>query len=93
MKLLIILACLAPAIEGSDHLEPNTIVDLPPDTARAIVHAGKALYVDPKDDPSKLKVNTAPEARIEAVRKAIKAAARAGARKGAAGDEPPPGDA
>lgn len=88
MKILITQACAAPAMEGSDHHDANTIADLAPDIARAIVQAGKGLYVDPKDDPSKIKGATAPEARIEAVRAAHKAAARAA--KKSEGEAPSP---
>ena len=77
MKALITQDCFAPAIDGSAHLQANTVVDLEVDTVRALVHAGRALYVDPKDDPSRIKQNTAPESRVEAVRAAVKAQTKA----------------
>lgn len=77
MKTLIIQDCFAPGIDGAVHLQANAVVDLDVDTVRALVHAGRALYVDPKDDPSRVKQNTASEARVEAVRSAMKAAAKA----------------
>ncbi len=77
MKLLIISACAVPSIDGPTHLEPNILVDVETDTARALVHAGRGLYIDPKDDPSRAKVHVAPESRVEAVRQAAKAAAKA----------------
>ena len=73
MKILITQDCAAPAMEGTQHLVVNVVVELEPDTVRAIVHAGKGLYVDPKDDPSRIKSATAPEARVAAVRAAMKA--------------------
>ena len=74
MKILITQDCAAPSMDGALHLPANTLTELETDVVRAIVHAGKGLYVDPKDDPSKIKGQTASEARIEAVRRALKAA-------------------
>lgn len=76
MKILITNACAAPSMDGPVHLDANTLVDIEPDNARAIVAAGKGLYIDPKDDPSRTKVSTANEARVEAVRAALAAAAK-----------------
>ena len=76
MKILITQDCAAPSLDGSVHLPANSLVEVEADTARALVHAGRALYVDPKDDPSRIKQNTAPESRVEAVRSAIKAQAK-----------------
>lgn len=76
MKVLITQDCAAPGLDGPQHLSANSIADLEAEVVRAIVHAGRGLYVDPKDDPSKIKAQTAPEARVEAVRKALKAAAK-----------------
>lgn len=76
MKALITQDCFAPAVDGSAHLQANDVVELDADTVRALVHAGRALYVDPKDDPSRAKARTAPESRIEAIRAAFKAASK-----------------
>ena len=92
MKILITHDCAVPAMDGPAHVDANTLADLETDTARAVVAAGKGLYVDPKDDPSRAKVSTASEARIEAVRAAIAAARKAAKREPAptgAGTEPP----
>jgi hypothetical protein len=77
MKLLITAACAVPSMDGPQHLEPNILVDVDTDMARALVHAGRGLYIDPKDDPSRAKVHVAPESRVEAIRQAGKAAAKA----------------
>lgn len=77
MKTLITSDCFAPGIDGAVHLQANSVVDLESDVVRALVHAGRALYIDPKDDPSRVKQNTAPEARVEAVRAAMKSATKA----------------
>ena len=76
MKLLMIQKCAVPTVDGPAHIAANTLVDIDTDSARALVQAGRALYIDPKDDPSRAKVSVAPEARVEAVRKAAKGAAR-----------------
>jgi hypothetical protein len=76
MKILITQDCAVPSLDGPQHVPANTLQDFEADVVRALVHAGRGLYVDPKDDPSKVKVNTAPEARVEALRKALKAAAK-----------------
>lgn len=85
MKLLITAPCAAPTIDGPAHYDANTVAEFETDTAHAIVAAGKALYVDAKDDRSRTKVATATEARIEAVRAAQKAA-RAAAKAAGAGN-------
>lgn len=77
MKTLITQDCFAPGIDGAVNLQANSVVELDVDTVRALVHAGRALYVDPKDDPSRVKQNTASESRVEAVRAAMKPAAKA----------------
>jgi hypothetical protein len=76
MKLLMIQKCAVPTIDGPAHIAANTLVDIDVDAARALVQAGRALYIDPKDDPSRAKVSVAPEARVEALRKALKSAAK-----------------
>lgn len=76
MKTLITQDCFAPGIDGAVHLQANSVVELEVDTVRSLVHAGRALYVDPKDDPSRVKQNTAAESRVEAVRVAMKPAAK-----------------
>lgn len=78
MKLLITQACATPSMDGPVHLDANTLVDVETDNARAIVAAGKGLYIDPKDDLSRTKVSTASEARVEAVRAALASARKAG---------------
>ena len=76
MKILITQDCAAPSMDGPVHLDANTLVDIEPDSARGIVAAGKGLYIDPKDDPSRVKVAPASESRVEAVRAALAAASR-----------------
>lgn len=73
MKILITQDTFVPAIDGAQHCAANSVVDVETDTAHAVVSAGKGLYVDPKDDRSRAKGQTASEARIEAVRAALKA--------------------
>jgi hypothetical protein len=77
MRVLIIADTFAPSIDGPAYLSTNTIADCEVDSAVALVHAGKALYVNDKDDKSKLKMRTAtPEQVADAVEaaKAAKAA-------------------
>lgn len=85
MKILITQDCACPSMDGPVHLDANSLVDVETDNARAIVAAGKALYIDPKDDPSRAKVSTASESRVEAVRAAL-----AAARKGKKAEAPAP---
>jgi hypothetical protein len=82
MKLLITQDCAAPSMDGAAHLSANSVVEVEADVARGLVHAGRALYIDPKDDPSRIKASTAPEARVEAVRQALKAAAKSAKAEG-----------
>lgn len=77
MKILMTSDCAVPSLDGPQHVPASTVQEFDADTVRALVHAGRGLYIDPKDDPSKAKVSTAPEARVEAVRKAIKAQLKA----------------
>lgn len=77
MKLLITQACAAPTMDGTVHLDANTLVDIEPDNGHAIVAAGKGLYIDPKDDRSRTKTSTASEARVELVRNALAAGRKA----------------
>jgi hypothetical protein len=77
MKLLITTDTFAPSLDGAAHLPANTFAEVETDTGHALVAAGKALYVDPKDDRSRIKVATAAQARIDAVVAALKAAEKA----------------
>jgi hypothetical protein len=77
VKLLITTDCAVPTMDGPTHVSANTLVDIDADTAHLLVQATRAQYIDPKDDRSRSKVNTASESRVEAVRAAIKAAGKA----------------
>lgn len=84
MKILIIHDTIAPSIDGPTFLPAHSMVDVEIDAARAICAAGKALFVEPKDDPT-TRGNaagrwTATESQVSAVRAAM--------RKGA--PKPPP---
>jgi hypothetical protein len=80
MKLLILAACFVPSMDGPQFLDANTFAEMDEDTGRATVQAGKALYVDPKDDKTRTKTFTAPSERVQAVSQALKDAAKAAAK-------------
>lgn len=77
MKILITQDTFAPSLDGPQFLAANTFADVDKDGAAAIVQAGKALYVEPKDDPTRAKQYTAPESRVKALADAMKAADKA----------------
>jgi hypothetical protein len=77
MKILITSDTFAPSLDGPVFLSSNSFADVDKDTAAAIVHAGKALYVEPKDDPSRAKQWTASESRVKGLIDALKAADKA----------------
>ena len=78
MRVLITADTFSPSIDGPVYLAASTLADCEIDSAHALVHAGKALYVDPKDDKSKLKQRVATkellEAAVDSATKAAKAA-------------------
>lgn len=76
MKLLITAPTFAPSLDGPTFLGGNSFADLEEDNARAVVAAGKGLYIDGKDDKTRGKVFTASQDRIDAVQAAIKAVAK-----------------
>lgn len=77
MKLLITADTFAPSMDGPVHLPAHSFADLELDSARAIVQAGKGLYIDGKDDPTKTKQFTAPAERVKEVVAALAAAEKA----------------
>ena len=77
MKILITADTFAPSMDGPVFLASNSFADVDKDTAAAIVQASKALYVEPKDDPTRAKQWTAPESRVKALIDALKAADKA----------------
>lgn len=82
MKILIIVACAVPSMDGPQHLEANSFAELEEDSARGVVQAGRGLYVDSKDDKTRGKSFTASKERVEAVVAALKAAEKAAAKAG-----------
>ena len=58
---------------GGQHADIG-ITDAPKDAARAVVLAGKALYVNRADDPSKSGTHTATAEEVKAAQAAAKAA-------------------
>lgn len=80
MKILITIDTFAPSLDGAVFLAANGFADVDRDTATAIVQAGKALYVDPKDDPTRTKQFTAAESRIKGLVDALRAADKAAAK-------------
>lgn len=58
---------------GGVHAEKYEIHDVPKDVAADLVNAGRALYVDAKDDPSKGNFNTASVELLKAAEAAVKA--------------------
>jgi hypothetical protein len=58
---------------GGQHADIG-IIDAPKDAARAVVLAGKALYVSRADDPSKAGTHTATAEEVKAAQAAAKAA-------------------
>lgn len=76
MKLLITHNTITPSMDGPTHLPGNSLADVERDNAQALVQAGKALYIDAKDDPT-TRGNapgrwTASEAQVAAVRDALR---------------------
>jgi hypothetical protein len=84
MKILITEPTFAPGMDGPVFLAPNSFAEAESDTVRSLVAAGKALYIDGKDDPSR-RGNTAGRhtatdeqlAAAQAAQKAEAAAAKA----------------
>jgi hypothetical protein len=74
MKILIIHATIAPSMDGPTFLPAQSLVEVETDAARAICAAGKALFVDAKDDPTtrgnRPGLWTATESQVSAVRTA-----------------------
>lgn len=70
MKILIILATFVPSLDGPAFLDVNEVVDVEPDTAKNVVIAGKALFVDKKDDFTAHKQKTATDAQLDVAKKA-----------------------
>ncbi len=77
MKLLITQATFVPSIDGPAFLSAHETVDLEKDSAHAVVTAGKGLYIDKKDDPTRNKNFTATDKQIEAAAVALVAAQEA----------------
>ena len=81
MKILITGDTFAPSLDGPTFLPVNTIADMDADSAKRIAQAGRGLFIDAKDDPTKRGntpgVFTASEAQIKAASDAAKAAAAA----------------
>ena len=77
MKILITQDTFVPSIDGPAFLAATSLADLEVDSAHGLVKAGKGLYVDPKDDLSRIKVSTATESRIKAAQDAVEAAKKA----------------
>lgn len=65
---------------GGQHADIG-ITDAPKDAARAVILAGKALYVSRADDPSKTGTHTATAEELKAAQAAALAAAEAQAAK------------
>jgi hypothetical protein len=78
MKILIIHATIAPSMDGPTFLPAQSLVEVETDAARAICAAGKALFVDAKDDPTtrgnRPGLWTASESQVSAVRTAMRKA-------------------
>ena len=78
-KILIIESCIINLGDdrgGVDHAVGAT-AEVTKDTAYALACAGRALYVDPKDDPSKGSHHTASKAMLKAAADVAKAKAPA----------------
>jgi len=78
MKILIIEACLVNFGDdrGGQHQDPYAVIDVTKDTARDLVQAGRALYTDKKDDPSKGGNNTASAEMLKAAKDIVASAAK-----------------
>ena len=80
MKILITQDTFAPSMDGPVHLPAMSLAEMDTDMARAVVTAGKGLYIEPKDDPT-TRGNatgrwTASEAQVSFAREAVAAAGR-----------------
>lgn len=82
MKTVILQDTFAPSMDGPTFLEANSFAEAEADTVHALVKAGKALYVDPKDDPTRGHQLTASDRLVDAVKAAIDSRA-APAKEGA----------
>ena len=76
MKILVTQDTFAPSMDGPVFLAANTLAELETDSARGAVVAGRALYIDAKDDPTTRGTQagrwTAPEPLVDAARQALK---------------------
>ena len=81
MKMLITSATFAPGMDGPVMLDANSFAELDADVAVQLAACGRALYIDPKDDPSRRGnasgTRTATAEQIAAADAAGKAAAKA----------------
>ena len=77
MKILITQNTFAPSMDGATFLPAGSFAELEADSAKGIVVAGKGLYVDGKDDPTRrgnaAGQYTATEQQVSAVRDALAA--------------------
>lgn len=78
MRMLITGDTFAPSLDGPVFLGINTLADMDADSAKRIAQAGRGLFVDAKDDPTR-RANApgAYTANAEQVRAATEAAAAA----------------
>lgn len=67
-KLLIIEACMVNFADdrGGVHQSAGDMPNVPKDAAHALIAAGRALYVDKKEDPDKQGRNTASHEMLQA---------------------------
>lgn len=71
IKILIIVACQVLASEGTRHADVAETVDTTKDEATALVRAGRALYLERSDDPTK-GAHTASKDDVEATKRHAK---------------------
>lgn len=78
MKVLITEPCLVNFGDdhGGVHQAAGALPDVPKDQAIALANAGRALYVERKDDPDKNGRNTAPPEMLKAAQEMAKAASK-----------------
>lgn len=77
MKILCTAPTFVPSLDGPTYVAVNELIEVDADTGKGVVVAGKGLYIDKKDDPTKEKSFTASDAQLEAAKKAQAEAKRA----------------
>lgn len=90
-KVLIIEATIVSYADdrGGVHADPSETCDVAKDTARNLVQAGRALYIDKRDDPSRGAIHTASAEMVKAAASMQAARKKEAEQTSAQGDQGP----